>query len=361
MAAPFTQIPLKEQTFFQKLFKKQPKENAIIELNNLFAKSSNLKQVNIEDIENLSTKYKINIRKNFKKKLQDIYKQFFEFCLSDKILSENEIEQLSHLKFLFNLEERIINQIHREISIKVYKKSVDEVLADGKLEDEEKSFLENLKQTLQLPDEIANKIYAKKAQEYLQNYLNEAISDQRLSPDEEKELNILAKNLNVDFKYDESTKKLLQKYRLFWLIENGNIPVIDAGINLQKNEECYFITNCNWYEYRKVTKRINYGGPTFRIKIAKGVYWRTGSLGVQRVSENVLSLIDSGRLFLTNKRIIFIGDKKAKNIRLNKILDFTPYKNGVEIIKDSGKSPFLEFDKGIDIFSMILGKVLTDY
>ena len=61
-----------------------------------------------------------------------------------------------------------------------------------------------------------------------------------------------------------------------------------------------------------------------------------------------------------NKRIIFVGTKNTKTIRHTKILDFTPYKNGVEVLKDAGRSPFLEFEKGVDVFSMILGRVIRE-
>jgi len=292
--------------------------------------------------------------------IQDIYRRFLKFCFDDKNLSESELEQLAHLKFLFNFNDKIINQIHEEVALEVFNESVDEVIADGKLDKKEKELLEKLQKRLRLSDNIARNIYSKKATSYLENYLKSAISDERLSPDEENELQNIAQNLGVTLKYDEKTKELLDKYRLYWLIENGDIPIVEVDINLQKKEECYFITNSNWYEYRRVTRRIRYGGPTLRVKIAKGVYWRAGDLGFQAVSDDTLTLIDTGRLYLTNKRIIFIGYKNTKNIKHTKILDFTPYKNGVEILKDAGKSPFLEFYKGVDIFSMILGRVIRE-
>ena len=55
-----------------------------------------------------------------------------------------------------------------------------------------------------------------------------------------------------------------------------------------------------------------------------------------------------------------MGTKGNKTIRLNKILDVTPYKNGVDIQKDSGKSPFLEFDQNVDIFSMMLVRLMSE-
>jgi hypothetical protein len=56
-----------------------------------------------------------------------------------------------------------------------------------------------------------------------------------------------------------------------------------------------------------------------------------------------------------------MGDKSNKTIRLNRILDIMSYSNGVDIKKDSGRSPFLEFDENVDIFSMILVRLMKEY
>ena len=71
------------------------------------------------------------------------------------------------------------------------------------------------------------------------------MADERLSPEEEKELREISKSLNLEVNIDQNTQELLNKYRLFWQIENGAIPVISAPIILQKSENCYFHTNMN--------------------------------------------------------------------------------------------------------------------
>jgi hypothetical protein len=217
-----------------------------------------------------------------------------------------------------------------------------------------------MEDNLQLSRDIATKIYKESAETLIKNFMNNAISDQRLSPDEEKELSAIAKNLHIELSFDSATKKLLDKYKLFWQIENGIIPIIHTEISLQKNEICHFFTNVDWLEQRTVTKRINYGGSTIRIKLTKGVYARSGTIQTQRVTEDVWKTIDSGKLFLTNKRIIFMGSKGNKTIALKKILDFNVFSNGIDIQKDTGKSPFFEFSDNTDIFGVILEKLILD-
>ena len=77
---PFAIVPLKKQSFFQRMAKIQPKENALIEINNLISKTQNIKNISIENIENIAFKYKAKIHKKFKKELHDIYRRFLKHC-----------------------------------------------------------------------------------------------------------------------------------------------------------------------------------------------------------------------------------------------------------------------------------------
>ncbi|MFN2312801.1 MAG: hypothetical protein ABR590_12240, partial [Spirochaetia bacterium] len=221
---------------------------------------------------------------------------------------------------------------------------------------EQHEALNELADSIALPEKLASQIYAEVAGARIQRYLDGAISDQQLSPEEGEELRTITRNLRISATMDAATQRTLDRYRLFWQIENGEVPEIDAGINLFRGERCFFRCDTAWHELKQVTRRFNYGGPTMRIKIMKGVYWRAGSLGVQRVSEDVLKHLDDGVLFLTNKRILFMGQRKNKNIRLNRILDFDIYSNGVQIEKDAGVSPFLQTSADMELFGLLLGR-----
>ena len=355
----FKKQKLQGDSILHKLFKTPRKSDAAIEINNLFSKK-NITNVKTQEIVEIYDRYKINSPKKIISHLKQMYEQYLEHCLKDRELYDDEIKSLKELKKLFKLTDEDIKKIEQEAFKKVFGEAIEEFLKDDHISKEEKAKIEKIQKNLQLDKKIVEEIYGSKVKKIYQRYLDEAISDQKLSPDEEKQLQAIAENLGINVKTDEQTQKQLDKFRLFWNIENENIPTVPVSISLQKSETCYFSTEVKLHELRKVTRRINYGGPTFRVKIMKGVYYRTGSLGVQAVSEDVMTHIDSGQLFLTNKRILFMGSKKNANIRLNKILDFECFKNGVSIQKDTGKSPFYEFNDDVDLFAVILGKVLKD-
>ena len=351
---------LSNKSFFQKIFKQIPQENAVIELNNLLA-TKPLLDISPKNIEEIETKYQLNLLKEFKLNLEEFYAVYLNHCLADKILSEDELKELNHLKHLLSLDEKTIDNLHAKIGEIIYKKSFQEAVADGRLTKSEENFLARLENTLRLPKELANKISSETRIAYVENYVTKIVADQRLSPAEEEELHAISNSLNVNIQLNQETKEQLRKLKLYWALENLDLPIIQSDITIQKSEVLHLkIQNINWYELRSVRQRVSYSGYTTSFKIAKGFYLRSGNFRSQSYSLDTMKLIDTGTLYLTNKRIIFTGTKKNSNIRIDKILDYKPYTDGVEIGKETGKSPTLQLKQNADIFCMMLERLLNE-
>lgn len=356
----YQQKRLSKPSFFQRLFKQEPQENAVIELNNLLA-TKELLTISPNSFEEIENRYKLKLSKEFRLNLEEFYAVYLNHCLADKELNQQEVNELNHLKHLLNLDDNTIDKLHAKIGEAVYKKSFQEAVSDGRLTKDEEEFLNKLENTLRLPKELAEKISSETRIAFIENYVAQIVSDQRLSPTEEQELQAIASSLNVNVQLNEQTKEQLRKLKLYWALENLNLPVIQPDIVIQKSEACHLkITNVNWYELRSVRQRVSYSGYSTSFRVAKGFYLRSGSYKPQSYSVDTMKLIDTGTLYLTNKRIIFTGSKKNSNIRIDKIIDFTPYTDGVEIGKDTGKSPTLQMAQNADIFCMMLERLLNE-
>jgi hypothetical protein len=349
-----------QANFFQRLLKKDPKENAFIEINNLFS-SRPLKEIEFEEIEKISSKYKVDIRERFIVKLKDLYIQKLKQCLSDNLLSNEDLVTLNHLKRLLMLNDSEVENINDEVAGDIFKKFHDVVISDGKIDKEEDEFLDKLKIDLKLSTTAEERILFEGRKQFIQKKFDQMIEDKRISPTEWDDFIAIQKELRFEIKFKKDEEEILEKFKLNWLIENGDLPVITVPINLQKNELCYFSARVDWLENRTVTKRINYGGPTARIKIMKGFYYRAGSMNVQRVTSEELRKIDSGQLYLTNKRLIFVGNSKNSSIQISKILSINPYSDGVGVEKDSGKSPIFVLNTNADVLAMTLTRVINDF
>lgn len=356
----FKQMPLKERSIMQKVFRQFPRENAVIELNNLLAVST-MEELSSHEVSLIEEKYGIDFQKSFRLNLEEFYAVVLNYFLKDRVLSNEEILDLERLKSILSLSDKSISKIHEMVGTVVYQKAFKEVVADGRISENERKFIEKLENELKLPQKLSEKVSNQVRSAYVQNYITQAIEDHRLSPEEEKELNAIAKSLNVNLQLDMATSHQLEKLKLYWALENSELNTFSVDINLQKNEKCYlFIQNVDWYELRSVRTRISYSGYSASIKIVKGFYLRTGSYTPKSVSSAQMSLIDTGSLYLTNKRIIFTGSKKNSNIRLDKVLSITPYTDGVEIDKETGRNPVLKINANADIFCIILDRLIKE-
>ncbi|HQW55678.1 MAG TPA: hypothetical protein PK076_06100 [Saprospiraceae bacterium] len=358
MTKPFIQKSLSKPSLIQRLMKKKLTENFLIEVNNLLS-TKEIISIYRDDIELLITSYGGKLSNEALNGLYSLYSDYLIFCLSDKVFSSEEIDELKHLKDIFALNDVQVKNIYNDITGKIYQKSVREVVDDGIISTEEQNFLAVLQQNLLLPDILADELAQEVKGNFVKDYVKGAVSDERLSPLEEEQLALICKSLDVNLTYSEATKAQLNKYKIYWTIENGQLPTIDVPISLGNKEECYFEAQAEWHEQRTVTQRINYRGATVSIRIMKGVRYRAGSIKPQRITSEEYKLIDSGCLYLTNKRLIFMGGLKNSTINISKILSFTLYSDGVVISKETGRQPFLKFSDNSEMFSLIMSRLLN--
>jgi hypothetical protein len=120
---------------------------------------------------------------------------------------------------------------------------------------------------------------------------------------------------------------------------------IEVGIQLREGEFCYYHERAVYFEEKSVTKRVSYHGPTFRIKLLPGLNFKAGNLGVGKKSELEFVKIDSGELFITSQKILFVGSAINKLIKYDDIVGYDMQIKGIEIAKEVGNHIFLELKR----------------
>ncbi len=345
------------QSFFQKLFKTLPKQNFLVELENLlFSNEENILLLNSDEVNQLKEKYKIK-PKDFKYERELLLNRFITHCLWDERLSNEEKKQLSYLTKLLDLTEEYLNTRISEEGKLIFKKKVQLVISDDKIEDSEKAELDAIEKEFNISESDTNEILSKEVGSKIQNYVNTLLEKRRISPDEEKKLNEMISGMHVNA---EITGNGISTFRKYWDIENADLVPIESPINLQKSENLFYSTNISWYEERSRTTTISYGGLSTKFKICKGVYLRGGIMAPMRNTEDYLKFIDNGEVYFTNKRVIFVGQHGNKQIPYSKILSFTPFADGIEIDKDSGKKPFFECNDP-ELMTIYFSRLLKDF
>lgn len=351
----FQVVPLVNVSFFQKLFKQLPAENSVIEVNNLLA-SYPIKEISSENIYEIEQRYQINIQKEFKLNLEEFYAVYLNDCLKDGVLSNLDFENLNHLQLILSLKDDCVEKLNHNVGIIVYRIIFEKAISNGKLIKEEEELLNKLENDLKLPKSFITIITNEVKHNFIQKHVENVIKNQELSPDQEEEINNIAKKLKVDLLFSKEITKQLERLRLYWKLENLPLSTIEPDIVIQKSEKCYFkIGSVKWHELKSFKQKpLHYKSD---MKALKRFYLNSV---FQKANDYSLKYVDTGNLYLTNKRIVFIGSYKNLNIRFDKILRLSPQSDGIEIDKETIKSVFIHLPHKLDEFSLILDRLIKE-
>jgi len=169
-----------------------------------------------------------------------------------------------------------------------------------------------------------------------------AFDDGVLTNEEETALNELKQYFNLsqeDLDKNGAYKKII-KGAILRDILDGKLPErvqIDGNLpfNLQKNEKIVWVfQNVDYYEKKTRTRYVG-GSQGVSIRIAKGLYYRTGTFKGERVQTSETVHVDTGLLGVTNKHIYFTGSSKSFRINYNKIVSFETFSDGIGVQRDA--------------------------
>jgi hypothetical protein len=355
----FEKKELKRRTLLQRIIGQHPLDNLSIEISNMLADKSVL-DISVQDLERVCERYQTTL---FRESLmaKTLYEQYLKYTLADNLLTDSEIKNLTHLKYVLLLSDAQLSGIHENF----YNEYVKGAMADGVVNEDEKNFLERMKKALYVPDAIAKQLYELNANVMLDQLINQKVTDKLLSPNEEEEVIAVAHSLGVDLQKNQNSRIKLEKYRLYWKIQNENsMPTVEmTGIPLIHLEKCHFKSYANLYEYKQAPA-IEGTATTLQEKITSGMYWKDENLPLETLQgQNLnLTLRGSGKVYVTNARLIFEGDTETIIIPLDQITDFITFKNGIRFTRmfSSADRPlFIEVFSNTDVFSIIFGKVLV--
>lgn len=200
------------------------------------------------------------------------------------------------------------------------------------------------------PDEIID-LYTKGFDNAVDSFLDDGI----LTTEEEDKISKFKTHYNFEQNVIDKNGSLQKVVKAAILREilDGQIPETKLNIQgnlpflLQKNENIIWIfQDVDFYEQRT---RTVYQGKTqgVSVRIAKGLYYRTGSFKGNPVKIEEMKYISSGLVALTNKQIYFASSAKNFKVPYNKIVTIDPYEDGVGLQKDGANTKPQVF-KGLD-------------
>jgi hypothetical protein len=220
-----------------------------------------------------------------------------------------------------------------------FKKEIEEALASGVLSAEKLDYLKQRSDELGLTRQF---LHDQRQQDFLrrtQPIINGIVASRRFSPDDEAKLKKLASDLHVTASFDHEYKQ----FRTLWEYDNtGNISLtpVECSINLTKDEQCFFQALAKWKQLKTVREYKGYSGVAVSFRVAKGVRLYSGRSAPRYIQHEEMGLVSSGRLYISNKRLVFSGEKKSTTTTYSKVIDIKEYSDGLEIIKAIGRPDY---------------------
>jgi hypothetical protein len=350
-------LPPRRPGLLQRLLRRPLKDNAIIEITNLLAENP-IRAVSLTQVADVLKTYDLAFG-DLMDSFLDIFRRVLGHAAADRELSSEDREDLTHLEMILNLPDDGITHVREEVLAQIYANSLAEALADGHISPEELARLEAIAKSFGLPDERTQDVHKAQVMKLLQWTFSQMATDRRITDEEDAQFRAMAANLGVTLRNETEAHSEYGRFRLLGQIEAGKLPIIGVGITLQRGETCHASMACTHNEIRKQTSSYRYSGPTASVKIIGPIRWRVGQVSVQRISRDVLTQLDSGTLYVTNKRLLFDGAQKSTSIALKKIIRFTVHSDGIKIEKDTGRDQYFIGSGDSEILGAVLERVIA--
>ena len=233
-------------------------------------------------------------------------------------------------------------------------------VADGKFTKEEIDALYDLQEQLGLTAEDVGSI---RVQAFAAAFAA-AKQDGHVSEEEERELESIKNHLDLaDADILPTTIELL-RFRLLREIAGGQVPETSvSGLVLQKAERAFWIEPATMLEERVIDRQYIGGSHGVSIRIMKGVSYRVGAFRGHVETKTGIVPTSSGDLVITSKRVIFRGDRKSFNARLDKLLNIEMASDGVSLTTGATKPKVLQFTNpdNADIVGAILSYAINNF
>lgn len=210
--------------------------------------------------------------------------------------------------------------------IEQFKNALRDVIAKGEITSDDMSMLSGLQIELKLKDEDVKKAF----KEIFREEVEKSVADGVLTLEEQVRLDNLRRILNLSDEDIQEELEIISEMIILRDLEKGKMPEIpreqaEEYLILTSDEVCHCLVRAALLEAVRKRETGRYYGFSFRV--ARGVYFRTGRYTLPKVTEE-LQKVDEGLLAVTNKRFIFIGERRSMEVPLRNILS-------VELFQDS--------------------------
>jgi hypothetical protein len=305
MSAPFQSKPLPEQGMFGRLFGRIHREAMLAEIETLLAEAADWAEVTRDQVAAIETKYQATLKDAVRSEAMMLVSRAATDMTPQQAV-EGGIARLRKLGVAMGIEGDA-ETVALAKARTALAEAAQLLIADDDLTDDERAAYASATEAVGIHEEEAAAILSAAVEWRMSQEIAAAVADDRLTADEEARIDAVGHALHAKLELPDAMRDRLARAKRLWQVEQGELPEAPSPIALPSTERCLYAG------YGQALEPRSRGKQSF-----------THSYG-------------SGDIVLSSKRIIFNGGDKNIAIRLNTIVDFSAYDDGVEVRKATGK------------------------
>lgn len=305
MSAPFQSKPAPEQGMFGRLFGRIHRDAMLAEAETLLAEAADWADVTRDEIAAVEAKYGASFKDAVKSDAMMLVSRAATDMTAQQTI-EGGAARLRKLAAALDLsgeaETVVLAKARSALA-----EAAQHLIADDDLTDDERAAYADAAEATGIGADEAAAILSMAVEWRMSQEIATAVADERLTADEEARIDTLGHALHARLDLDDATRDRLARAKRLWQVEQGALPEAASPIALPKTEQCLYAGYGQALEPRS------------------------------RGKQSFVHSYGSGDIVLTTKRIIFNGGDKNFAVRLNTVVDYAVYDDGVEVRKATGK------------------------
>lgn len=305
MSEPFQSRPLPEQGMFGRLFGRVHREAMLAEVETLLADAPDWADVTRDQVAAIEAKYGASLRDAAVSEAMMLVSRAAADMTAQQAV-EGGVARLRKLGLALGLngEAETVALAKARTALA---EAAQRLIADDDLTNAERAAYQSAADAMGIGTDEAAAILSAAVEWRMSQEIAAAVADDRLTAEEETRIDTIGHALHARLEIPDEMRDRLARAKKLWQVEQGELPEAPSPIALPKTERCLYAG------YGQALEPRTRGKQSF-----------TFSYG-------------SGDIVLSTKRIIFNGGDKNFAIRLNTIVDFRAYDDGVEVRKATGK------------------------
>ncbi len=321
-----------------------PARNAFVELHNLIAAASSIREFGPPDRGRISRQHGVDLAREFHDERVALYQALLDDRLANADLDAADRAVLAHVARTLALSAADLRPAHE----RAFGMVVADAVADDCLSVEERLLVYKLQHLLGLDPRLAEGAYDVIAREQLLKSVASSLCDGELSPGEEAQIALAESALSVEL--PPEVRALLSHARQRWQIRNGDMPTADLGVTLQAGEVGRFKTRGQWAFADADALDTHVGEAVLHTG-------RTAGLILPR---QVLSgRVRVGEIALTSRRLLLTPEGGLPDAyRLDLVVQTLRFRNGMVVRTQAGRRVYLHPGEDLEALYGVLYRTL---